>query len=750
MPKQIGKYRIKKLIGTGGMGSVYQAVQEQPRRNVAIKLMKSGVASSSALRRFEYESQLLARLRHPGIAEVYDAGTHEAHDGSVPYFVMEYIAGAKRITEYVRDKKLGTRERLKLFVEVASAVHHGHTKGIIHRDLKPDNIIVDSHGRVKVIDFGVARATDSDLAVTTLQTNIGQLIGTVQYMSPEQVEADPDDIDVRSDIYALGVVLYEVLCGKPPYDVSKLKIYDATRAVRETEAHKLSTIDTTLRGDVETIVAKALEKDRDRRYQTAQAFGADIEHFLNDEPITARPASLVYQTRVFARRNKAVVIGVSAVVGALLLGLIVSLGLYAKSELARRQADEARLAESEQRKVADREKAAALEAQAAALEAQAAALEANDLITQNLYYADMAAAGHANAKPDGLTTVATLTDKWIPTPPVPATATTPTTPAIPELRGWEWYYLRSQLHQDVRTIPAPPQQRPYYAWTASGIHVAMRTEENTVNIHDAYTSQIKHTLPTASQKPNTVAWSPDAQRITTVDLDGSLKVWNAATGRLAFAIPGAPDEWGAMMWSFDGQSLAACNAVNNSMTLFDATTGNTITDLPLMLSGEIWKPAWSPDNTKIAAVHRGVERIHIWDTNTGEVVSPDNPKLTEGNVFCVAWSPDGKHIATGHTAKFAIHIWDVQTGRITQTLSGHENLALSLAWSADGQRLVSGGVDKTVILWDVETAEALAEFRGHEQTVTRVSWSPDETQLISSDRDALKIWDATPTPHMSH
>jgi serine/threonine protein kinase len=184
-PKQIGNFRIKKLIATGGMGAVYLGIQDQPRRTVAIKLMKRGVTSKSALRRFEYESQLLARLRHPGIAEVYDAGTHESHEESVPYFVMEYIAGAKRLTDYVRDKKLGTRERLELFLQVVQAVHHGHTKGVIHRDLKPDNILVDSFGKVKVIDFGVARATDSDMALTTMQTDIGQLIGTLQYMSPE-------------------------------------------------------------------------------------------------------------------------------------------------------------------------------------------------------------------------------------------------------------------------------------------------------------------------------------------------------------------------------------------------------------------------------------------------------------------------------------------------------------------------------------------------------------------------------------
>ncbi len=216
VPKRIGQYRIKRAIASGGMGTVYEAVQEKPRRTVAVKVMRAGIASRSALRRFEYESQLLARLRHPGIAQVYDAGTHKDGEVTVPYFAMEYIVGAKPVTDYVKDKKLGTRERLKLFAEVCEAVHHGHQKGIIHRDLKPSNILVDGSGQVKIIDFGVARCTDSDMAVTTLQTDVGQLIGTLQYMSPEQCAADPHDIDTRSDVYALGVVFYEMLCDRNP------------------------------------------------------------------------------------------------------------------------------------------------------------------------------------------------------------------------------------------------------------------------------------------------------------------------------------------------------------------------------------------------------------------------------------------------------------------------------------------------------------------------------------------------------
>jgi len=304
LPKRVGQFHIKDVLASGGMGVVYRAVQEQPRRTVAVKVMRHGVASRSAMRRFEYESQVLARLRHPGIAHVFEAGTHDDGAGAVPYFAMEYIPNAKPITQFAREKSLGTRECLKLFASVCDAVHHGHQKGIIHRDLKPDNILVDPQGEVKIIDFGVARGTDSDLAVTTLQTDIGQLVGTLQYMSPEQCEADPDAIDARSDVYALGVVLYELVSGQLPYTVSRKHIFDGTQVIREHAPAKLSSINRTLRGDVETIVLTALEKDRDRRYQTAADFAQDIRRYLCGDAINARPPSTVYRMRVFTRRHR--------------------------------------------------------------------------------------------------------------------------------------------------------------------------------------------------------------------------------------------------------------------------------------------------------------------------------------------------------------------------------------------------------------------------------------------------------------
>lgn len=330
---RIGKYEIRRLIASGGMGSVYEAVQEHPHRVVALKVMRQGIASRSAMRRFEYEAQILARLRHPGICHIYEVGVHqETGSGSstagagLPYFAMEYIPNALPITEYVAQRKLPLRQRLELFLQVCDAAHHGHQKGIIHRDLKPGNILVDSAGQPKIIDFGVAKATDSDLAVTTLQTHVGQLIGTLQYMSPEQCEADPHDLDIRSDVYALGVVLYELLCDQPPYSLSKVPIYEATRVIREQIPTRPSMVVRHLRGDLETITLKALQKERDGRYQSAHELARDIKRYLHDEPIDARPPSMLYQMRKFAYRNRLALVAVAVVFSALIIATLVSLG----------------------------------------------------------------------------------------------------------------------------------------------------------------------------------------------------------------------------------------------------------------------------------------------------------------------------------------------------------------------------------------------------------------------------------------
>lgn len=340
--KQIGRYALKRVIASGGMGTVYEAQQESPRRSVAIKVLRGGMASRSILRRFEHEAAVLAHLRHPYIAQVLEAGTHVEGGERRPFFAMEYIPDALAITDYADKHKLSVDERLKLFAAICDAVHHGHQRGVIHRDLKPANILVDGAGCPKVIDFGVARVLDEDIAVTTVQTGVGQLIGTLTYMSPEQCSGDPHDVDTRSDVYSLGVVFYELLCGRLPYDVRNKAITEVAAMIQDQAPRRLSSIDQRLRGDLETITLKAIEKDRRHRYQTARELAEDIRHYLNDEPIHARPPSMTYQLRMFARRNRLLVGSVAMFIALVTVSAVVMTSLYFQKSWAMKEVEHQR------------------------------------------------------------------------------------------------------------------------------------------------------------------------------------------------------------------------------------------------------------------------------------------------------------------------------------------------------------------------------------------------------------------------
>jgi len=339
VPERIGQYEIKRVIASGGMGTVFEALQDNPRRPVAVKVVKGSLESREAVQRLEYEAQVLARLRHPGIAQIYEAGSFDDRGTLVPFFAMEYIPNARAITEFASDKGMNHRQRLELFLQVCDAVHHGHQRGIVHRDLKPSNILVDSNGRVRIIDFGVARATGADMLQAKAQTRVGQLIGTVHYMSPEQFDADPHDIDTRSDVYALGLVLYELLAGELPYDVNTGSIFDIATEVREGRLRQLSTHDKRLGGELEAIVHKALKKDRENRYQSAFGLAQDIRRYLAGEAVTARPPGVSYQLRVFARRNKALIGMVSAAFVLLVAGIIITTSLLVRVDAERRRAE---------------------------------------------------------------------------------------------------------------------------------------------------------------------------------------------------------------------------------------------------------------------------------------------------------------------------------------------------------------------------------------------------------------------------
>lgn len=297
-------FRIIRQIGAGGMGAVYLAEQKHPRRTVALKVIRPDRVTPATRRRFQYEADILGKLQHPGIAKVYAAGEFDLGSGPMPYFAMEYIAGARTLTQFAREHKLDKRARLELFATVCDAVHHGHQKGIIHRDLKPANILVDETGWPRIIDFGVARASDREDALATLQTHAGQIVGTLQYMSPEQCSGNVDNIDVRTDVYALGVVLFELLSGELPYDLSVMGLAEALMVVTQTEARSLTTTSAEFRGDLAVIVSKALAKDREERYQSAAELAADIRRYLEDRPILARPIGPIGLLRKWIRRNR--------------------------------------------------------------------------------------------------------------------------------------------------------------------------------------------------------------------------------------------------------------------------------------------------------------------------------------------------------------------------------------------------------------------------------------------------------------
>ncbi|MHC4910535.1 MAG: serine/threonine-protein kinase, partial [Planctomycetota bacterium] len=335
LPATIGRYVVTGILGAGGMGVVYEGTQESPRRAVAIKVMRRGMTAPGMLARFRNESDILGLLDHPGIGRIYEAGAAEIDDGGArPFFAMELVRGTG-LLEHAAT--LGTREQLRLFAEICDAVHHAHQKGIVHRDLKPSNILVTEGGQPKILDFGIARATDGDLQAATVLTDVGQLLGTIPYMSPEQISGNRDLLDTRSDVYSLGVVLFEMLTGELPYDVRNRSIPEAARIIHDEDTTRLSQIRPVLRGDLEWILAKALEKDVTRRYGAASALAEDLRRHLNHEPVAAGPPSAPYRLKKFVRRNRALVGGGTATVLALSVGLIAAL-VFAMIARAEKQA----------------------------------------------------------------------------------------------------------------------------------------------------------------------------------------------------------------------------------------------------------------------------------------------------------------------------------------------------------------------------------------------------------------------------
>jgi WD40 repeat protein/serine/threonine protein kinase len=701
---QIGPYTLRELLGEGGMGLVYVAEQQVPiRRKVALKIIKPGMDTREVIARFEAERQALAMMDHPNIAKVLDAGTTGGKgvggkadsslslppssfcDAGRPYFVMELVRGIP-ITQYCDESGACTDERLALFVQVCQAIQHAHQKGVIHRDIKPTNVLVtviDGVPIPKVIDFGVAKAIGQRLTDTTIHTRFALMIGTPLYMSPEQADISGVDVDTRSDIYSLGVLLYQLLTGVTPFDQAQFAAADwdqRRRMIRETEPPRPSTRVTTLQatctstcprcrgeprklvrrlcGELDWIVMKALEKDRSRRYQTARGLAADVQRYLDGNPVEACPPSWRYRFGKLLRRHKVPAIAIALIAMALMVGTGVSLWQALEAHDARRLAD-ARLA--------------------AEIEARQQAVQRETSLRRELYATDINLAWRYWQEGDAARCAGVL-DRQRPTA------------EQEELRGFEWYYLqRCVLRKTVDycgheapilTADVSPDNR----WVASG------DRSGAVKIWHLDSGRLLQTLRYSSLEVCGVRFSPDSRTLATAGQDRTLRLWDVET-------------WEEIA-RFEGHEMTICGIV------------------------------WSPDGRWLASAARD-HTVRIWDVAGG-----GEPRVLTGHtdvVRCVVWSPDGKTLASAG-ADLLVRLWDTESWQPSGALDGHHEGLLALAFSPDGRWLASAGYNTPLILHDCAERTEWARIL-EPGNVWSLAFSPDSELLaVGGNEGRVVFW----------
>jgi eukaryotic-like serine/threonine-protein kinase len=758
---RIGPYKVLQQLGEGGMGVVYLAEQEQPiKRRVALKVIKAGLDSRRVIARFEAERQALALMDHPNIAKVLDAGTTSA---GRPYFVMELVNGIP-ITKFCDQEHLTPKERLELFMPVCQAVQHAHQKGVIHRDIKPSNVLValyDGRPVAKVIDFGVAKATQQKLTERTIFTEVGALVGTLEYMAPEQAELNSGDVDTRADVYSLGALLYELLTGSPPFTRKQLRgmeFDEMRRIIREVEPPKPSTnlssseelpsiaakrklepqgLYKLVRGELDWIVMKALAKERDRRYETASAFAMDIQHYLHDEPVLAGPPSTGYRLRKLACKNKRLIATAVTIALLLVVGLVVSSTAAVRfqrlaeernakrieAEEAKTEAEEAREQAQRARKETERQLRMATSLR---LAAQSQSIQ-KELPVQSLLLA-VEAVETTRRQSDPLLPIAHESLRS-------ALALVAGRPLSGHVRGIRSVMISADGHwlatADDKTVHVwnldakDPAGRAVHvlrleagitatAMSADGHWLVTGCGDKVVRLWDLRSAD-------PAGKPLVLRGRKDSIHCVAIDPKGR---WVAAAGL----------GWTTVLWD-----LRPKGATTTAHSLEGDKIGRSV-GLHQILS-----LAFSPDGRWLLA-GSGNYTARLWDLSAG------NPGATarvlrghERGIGRVAFSPDGRWAITASYDK-TVRLWDLTAKdpalapRILH--AGHGIYTMTV--SSDGHWLATGGPDKTVRLWDLRTDDLAAKhvFRGHEDSIHSLAISSDSRWLVtgSSDRTA-RLWD---------